>query len=375
MRTQSRTQTDSATWAADSTIRTDLENIGLITKLTFIAEVTPSATLAGANQVDGGFRLVQNMSIKGGGFTYFTLPAEDEASGGILWHYLSQMKGSGYGHADGNVSAPKSAYTSIVFPWHIGTRPFGPHGYNPFDVSAFIPAVAESQLSAEWRTSGADVMDDSVTVSAAVGRFVIDRVVCTAQELMDFRRLQGAPEPPAGATGMVPNWLATHHPLDATTTSVEGDTVDLPTGAWLYAMYALVHDATGTRAIRALDEVSEYAILSPRSGNEDLINRNIEYDHQRRLLGSFLTANSGGANSVDADTSTDFDAHYPGGIFMAELAKHHPKPNLFNMTYGLDLRVSPTNALRLGLLIDNRASGDEVAIAWERFQAYDGPVQ
>ena len=49
MRKMSISQTTSATWGADSTISTDLERTGLVTRIDFTVEVTPSASLDGAN--------------------------------------------------------------------------------------------------------------------------------------------------------------------------------------------------------------------------------------------------------------------------------------------------------------------------------------
>ena len=74
---RSLTQVSTAAWAASTTVSTDLERVGVVTRIQFTNEITPSATLTGATiSPDSGFRPVQNMRILGALKTYFTLPAE-----------------------------------------------------------------------------------------------------------------------------------------------------------------------------------------------------------------------------------------------------------------------------------------------------------
>ena len=54
------TQTPTGAWAASSTIRTNLERQGLITRIESTFELTPSATLAGAVQPGGPLRSYLN---------------------------------------------------------------------------------------------------------------------------------------------------------------------------------------------------------------------------------------------------------------------------------------------------------------------------
>ena len=159
MRTITRRQTDTATYAADSTIATDLEREGLITQIDFTVEMTPSATLtAGHTNPDPLSRLVQNLRVVGGSHTFFNLPADDGALGGALLHYMNVVDGFGIGHPDGSVTAQEArAFIPMQFVLHCGVRPRNSKGVeNPFDMSGFIPAFVEAQLRAEWTTSGND---------------------------------------------------------------------------------------------------------------------------------------------------------------------------------------------------------------------------
>lgn len=377
MQKQSQKQTASAAWSADSTISTDIERIGLITRLSFLVEVTPSATLQGANQPDGLFRVVQNLRINGSGHTYLNLPAVDEATGGVLWHYMSQLEGFGYGHGHADISAPSETYVPVVFPFHCGTRPYDPWGRdNAYDLTAFIPAFAESQLTAEWTTSGNDVMDDTVTISSAVGRFILDRVVGTEAEILAEMQGQGVSAVlPPGVRGMVPAYTATVHAIDATTTDFDTDTVSVPRGGWIRRVHGVVQDATANRAVRAGDEVTEYSFNSPLSA-ERIIERNIEYDTLQRVHGSNLSPNSGNSESAGTEQmNEDFDAHYPEGVMGIGLYQHSPVPgDMVTREYGLDMRRAPADGFQIGLLVSNRASGDELQLVWERYQAHTGAL-
>mgnify|MGYP001588478626 CR=1 FL=1 len=219
-------QTDTATWAADTTIRTAIEREGLLTHVDFIADITPSASLDGTNQPDALFRMVQNIRIQGGSQVYVNLPADDGALGGSLLHYKSMYDGYSLGHSDGGITAPQITSVPMVFPIHFGSRPKDMYGRdNPYDMTCFIPAGNESQLNAEWITSGNDVLDDITTVTSAVGRFVLHRLIGTEAELKAEMRRQNVnlPQEP-GITGMYPVWSAVVHANAATTTDFDAET-------------------------------------------------------------------------------------------------------------------------------------------------------
>ena len=224
MRKITQTQTDSGVWVADSTISTDLERVGLLTRLDMTCEITPSATFDGANQPHSIKRLIQNMRVIGGAHTYFNLPADDGCGGGILLAYMGLKDGHGVGHEGGDVAAPSASYVPMNWTFHAGSVPrIRPDLDNPFDLSAFVPAGQEGQLRAEWTTSGNDVADDTVTIASAIMRFTNHRVIGTQAEIMQEIAMQGV-QFPGGATGMVPAWkLSTLISISQPTTVAEAE--------------------------------------------------------------------------------------------------------------------------------------------------------
>jgi|TARA_Y100000310_G_scaffold333983_1_gene412683 hypothetical protein len=369
------TQTDSATWSADGTIGTDIERVGVITRIDITVEITPSATLVAANQPDGIFRLVQNFQLLGGSHTYFTLPADDGAEAGVLLHYLNMIDGFGPGHGPGGVTAPSETYVPVNWVLHAGSRPRDSYGRdNPFDLTAFVPAKQETQLRAEWRTSSNDVMDDTVTISSAVMRFTIHRVLGEEMEIREEMANQRVNLPPdVGVTGMVPAWASRPHATGAATTDFDTETEDLPVGKFLKRIGILAQDATNTRTLRAGDEATEVAIKSPGS-SESLLEANAEALASIVPYGSVLTADSGAAvnAAVATPSGADFNGHAPEGIIPIDLRPRGVTP--YQRDYGWDLRRMNRGDLVLGFIISNRAAGDDLLILWEQYQTYHGAL-
>ena len=362
MRKITQTQTDSATWGADSTIATDLERVGLLTRIDATVELTPSATLSGANQIDGLWRLIRNMRIVGGAHTYVNLPADDGAMAGVLLHYLNTNDGFGPGHEAGDVAAPSESYVPVNFVFHMGSRPLDKYGRdNPYDLSAFVPANAESQLRAEWSVSGNDVMDDTVTISSAVMNFTLHRLLGTEQEMLEEMARQEVVLP-AGAKGMVPAWSALVHGNAAATTDFNAEQVDIVVGSFLKRIATLNQDATANRPIRASDQVTEMEISVPKT-TEALYRAKVEYALSLFPAGTNLTADDAGPN---------FGAHVAEGIHVIDLRSR--ASSLVGREYGLDLRGQESGTFKLGLLISNRAVGDGTLILFERYQPYNGDL-
>lgn len=345
-------QTTAATWAADSTISVDVESIGVITRLSFQVEVTPSATLTGANQPDSLTRLVQNIRVEGSSQVYCTLPAEDGAHAGTLLHYLNRKDGFGIGHMSGSVTVPVGqAHIPIVFRLHPGSRPRDAYGRdNPFDLTAAIPAGIESQLTLEWVTSGNDVMDDTVTISSAVGRVLIDRITADSPgELLSEMQAQGVPG--ARTNHMVtPQWSAAVKSIGSTAADFVTITDDLPTGAWLKRVGLLAQDATATRPIRAADEITRIQLKDNRRGVPL---------HEWHT--DDLSADMPMATMTEADDAAgDFQGSAPQGVWgldMRPLA--HPE-------YGLNLQGVQNGDFQLAYIVTNQASGDDRLLLFER---------
>ena len=365
MRKLSIRQTGSATYVADSVVATDIERMGLLTRIDMVIEITPSATLTEANQPDGLNRVLQNMRILGGSHTYFTLPSVDGGQGGTLLHYMNRQDGFGLGHADGAVAAPTRTFTIMKFTLHCGSRPKDLYGRdNPFDLTAFIPAGDESQLRAEWVTSGNDVMDDTVTVGATTMRFILHRVVGTEDEIRQEIAEQRVVTPP-GWTGRVASWSAVVTATGGTTSDFNVETNDLVTGGFIKRIGILAQDATADRPLRAGDEVTEIAILSVPT-SETLYQVTAEALTAALEGGDQLTVNSGGAESAATEKfDVDFNQSAPLGVYLIDLRPS--AQDALGRDYGWDLRAMQTGDLRLGYIITTRAAGDDRLVLFERY--------
>jgi len=353
LRKVTKTQTDTGTWAADSPgIGVDLEKTGLITQMEVTVEITPaaSAALDGANVADSIFRTIQNLRIEGGAHTYITLPADDAAMGGTLLHYLNKVDFPGIFHASGDVAAPAHIYVGVTWPLHFGSRPFDMFGRpNPFDLTAFIPAHAESQLRAVWVTSGNDVLDASVTIGSAVMRFTLHVVQGTDAEIRAEMARQSVQQ------AMVPAWVAQVFAHTATSSDYAEER-DVPTGGYLKRIAIAEQDDTGARSIRVADGVTGVALKLPLQ-NEELFREFV--DHWT----GHLRAETAG--ELD-EAVVDFSAHAPVGILIKDLRPYgHPD-------YGLNMTRMTTGAVKLGLTITTYTAGDDSLILYERYAPYSG---
>ena len=170
---------------------------------------------------------------------------------------------NGPGGLSRNRIRPQLTFTGVNFVLHAGSRPRDQFGRdNPFDLSAYIPADSESQLRIEWTTSGNDILDDSVTISSGVMRFILHRVIGTDAEIRAEMAKQGVVLPAEpGVVGMVPAWSAVVHANAGTTTDFFAETEDVVVGAFLKRISLLCQDSTVDRTLRAQDEVTRIAPL------------------------------------------------------------------------------------------------------------------
>ncbi len=366
MRKRRVTQAATATWGADSVVSTDLERTGLITQLDVTIEITPSATLDGANQPDGIFRLIGNMRVYGGSHTYFSLPAVDGAMGGVLQHSLNVLDGFGPGHGGGDVAAPSAAYVPVNTVFHAGSRPRDKWGrINPYDLSAFIPAHAETQLQAEWTMYGNDVADDTVTIASAVAAFTIHRVTGTDAEIQaEMARQEVAfPRERQSVTGMIPAWAATVHANAGTTSDFNSETINVPAGGYMKRIGIAEQDAVATVPNRSSDQLTEIALRNNKTGIE-FVRAHIE-----SWLSELPISTPMGIDDVP-----DFGGGAPEGIVPIDLRPMTTPSNPFGNDYGFDMRRADSGDWVLGLLLSTRAAGDDTLVLWERYQQTEAPL-
>lgn len=367
-------QNDTGAFSADATVDIDIERVGVITRIDATVEITPSATLTAAFQVDGLNRVLRNGTIRGGSHTYMTLPGPDGGHGGTLLHYLNAQDGHGIGHGGGAVAAPVRTFTAKNFVFHAGSRPRDIYGRdNPFDLSAFIPAHTEGQLTFTWGNNGNDVLDDTVTISSATMRLTLHRLLGTLTEMEEEVARQGVVSPGGGFTGMIPAWSSVTHANAGTTTEFDAEQIDIVVGGFLSRIALLEQDATADRPIRAGDQVTDVAIKVPRT-SEVLYQAGVEYLQAHMGAGDQLTDDSGAANNAAVATpiGPDFDAHAPVGVYIIDLRARSNKP--MGRDYGWDLRRARNGDFRLGFLITTRTAGDDTLVLYERYQPTNLPL-
>ena len=359
MNKQTNTQTTQGTWGGDTLVSTQLDRKGAITRIYATARVTPSATFTGANQPDSLFRVMKALVISGGSHQYFTLPSRDTCGGGILLRYLNHKDGFGSGHPLGGITAPKVTYTPVTFVLHAGTRPQaslvpgGPVVDNPYDLTAFIPAISEASVTADWSTAGNDVMDDTVTISSAVFVYSLCQVLADEQELLGEMLRQGVMGVlPPGAKAMIPAWAQEVY-LHQAASSDYSTTRDLPPGGYLSRVVLLEQDATGTRALRASDEVTGVSITDTK---RDVTLYKASADIQQ--------AHWNPVSNLVADDGADIGNAAPDGVIVVDVRPNMDLPHLCE--YGMNMTGVGTGELRLGLTITEYASGDHSMILYER---------
>ena len=359
-----RTQTDTLTYVASSAgIAGDVEKIGALTRVVATVELVPSAALGGTNQPDGIWRLLSNLRILGGSNTYFTLPGGADGHGGTLLHYLNGVDHGGMmGVSRGTILAPQRTYTPVTFVLHPGSRPRMWGRENPFDLTAFIPAGAESQLRVEWATLANTVLDDVTLITSAVMRFNLHYVEGTHSEIQQEMARQGVQLPltylqdggERPITGMMPSWTSEVISPTATATEYSNER-NIPTGYYMKRISVLSNDDTAApRALRAQDEVTGIRV---------------HIDGQE-VVKSFVDGWTGmlGPVSVDEvdDAALDFGNHAGFGVHMKDLRPHG------NADYGLNLRNVNNGAARLGFTITTNATGDDILILYEGYKPYYG---
>jgi hypothetical protein len=356
---RSVTQTKTWTYGASTNVEQDIIKDGIITHIDFSVQLTPSATLAAANQPDGPFRVIDNFSIRGGSQTYFSLPAEQ---GGRLWHYVARQLMKHLGHGSGAIVAPNLTYIPIMFRFHPGSHPMNPDGsMNFFDLSAFIPAIEESSLRGVWQCPVNTILDDTVTLTSAVMKATIYMVQGTPDEIMQEMMAQGVPiNPLTGRPAlMTPSPTSEVFPTSAVKLDYSEER-DIPTGCFLRGIGILAQDATATRPLRAADEVTAIALKMPSIGS-----RLVEVDFETLWLGqgygTFLTAD---------------DVVSPGAVHVANGVGYLPLKDRGNSAmsreYGMNLMNARTGDWKLGLTVATYAAGDDILLWYDRLIPYSG---
>ncbi len=326
--------TDTLTWAASSSVKVNLPRDGLITEMTFHVALTLSA--AAVIQPDGPYRIIESFKIEGdGGRSFFGMSGEQM---GRLWNLVNKYDypGAAFVNEDGLNSGTATMHIFWVF--HPGSNP-----RDPFDMSAVIPAQDLSTLTAEWQTTANSVCDDTATISSATG-------------YIDICKVTGVPTPKGIMTPLSSGLKLPH---DANYSDYQKK-IDVPTGAYLRRIVMLVQDATATRPVRSDTKVTGVSLELPKASTTILKQR-----WQATQLAGQLYAGGGAVQDFHtADTFTTRTVVHAGCAVIDLRPYDHP-------LFGLNLTNMQTGDVKLGLTIENYASGDDTIIFWDQLQPWN----
>ena len=365
-------QTTTGTWAASGSVNLLLDRIGLVTRYDVTAQITPSATLA-TNQPDGLFRPMRNLTIAAGSATYFTLPDDAGGFGGTLLHYLNLIDKLGMGHRNmGAITAPDTTYLSVTMRFHAGIRPQRRDGIDqPFDLSAFVPVGIESSPQLTWTTGPNSVMDDAVTISSAVLVVKPHRVLGTTQEIRQEMANQGVEDilnlirtgaegvlANPGCVGLTPSWYAQVQSPTATWPNY-GLELDSQLGGFIKRVSFIAQDETGTRPVRASDELTQLKMFVPEA-NSVLFSTDTES----------INAAGPSYDEPGIDGVADFFGGAPKGVYVKDLRPFGPTQ--LEQLIGYDTRGRQNGYLKFGQTIGANAAGDDIGVLTERYHVYTG---
>ncbi len=319
----------------------DLPREGLITEVLVRAVIT--ITLAATGVADCTKRVIQNLSIKGdGGRTYLGLSGLQAAR---LLNFMDACDfGSEFVGKGGVLTTIDVGSTSFEqqFVFHPGSNP-----KDPFDLSAAIPARALSMLQLLLTTTALGSCDSAANISAGTYYYQINQVL-------------DVPVPP-GLMCPLGSTLVWAHDANYSDYSKK---IDVPAGAWLRRIVMLVQDDSATIPLRKNDELTAFKLELPKAANKEVgawtfpaliaetcKNYSLSHWSQEQALGAVTTR-----PDFDGDNSA------PIGLAIIDLRKY------FHPVYGMDLTGYQTGDVKLGLTVENQASGDDTLIYWDQLQ-------
>ena len=340
---------DSSTWAAAVDLTAvNLYREGLITEITIRSNIT--ITLTAAAYSDFWRRVLQNIKIQGdGGRSFLGMSGTQMSTMLALWNEVAlgmpTLHSNGAGIA---LAIPDVGSTSFVtvMKFHPGSNP-----RDPFDLTACIPARALSTLQAILTTTAAATIVDTASITAGTFNYEI-------AEVLDVPVFPGMMVP-MGST------LAYAHTANYSDFSYQ---IDVPAGAFLRSIIMRINDDTAPFR-RKDDEVTGVRLVKPKTGEIVFEQSIYELEHEMmRRFGCRGVAGDVGPIGAIADLrpgGADIEAVAPAGFVVIDL-----RP-FFDPLYGLDLRGYQTGDYKLGLTIENYASGDDTTIYWDQLTPVD----
>lgn len=342
---QTKKLVDTISWTASTEKELDLPCEGLITRIDLEFYVAASGSMASAMSSLGNWRIFDSLKIVGGGGkNYYSMSGY---AMGVLQHYLNLVDFPGITWREAVDQYP---YTCIRL--HFGSRPQDIHGRdNPFDLTAAIPAFAETSLKLAWSCPAALALDDTVTISSATLRVTVHQVVNDLSEWAKFGKMI----PVSNSETYTPG--ATKSDLSAVR--------DVPVGAYVRRIGILAEDDTtagaGLGPLFVGDQVTEVGLFLVKENRWIIRNRcaTMQNCGQPQFDG----------NNEPAGTSTYANTQLPysqAGIYLLDLRQYGESRD-----YGVNAMGLQTGDIQLGMSITYAASEYEY-IWYDQIQPWSG---
>lgn len=352
-----------AAWASATNVPLKLEEVGNVTRYEFLHEMTPSATLVGANQPDGNYRPFENITVQLGSQVVFALPDDAGGEGGVIQHFLNILDGLGIGYPSGGITAPDLTFVPIKIAFHAGVYPKRRSGLdNPYDLSAIVPVKAKGGSNLIWRTNTNAVIDDTVTLSSGTLRAIAARVLGSEGDIIQAMREQGLQDimSMAGVRALTPAWETDVQILTAATANF-GLRLNAKNQGFLKRVTFLAQDATGTRPARAEDELTAVRLRIP--GRQKTY-----FEHLTSLMSGRLPI----MPQLTADDVVAYGGAGAKGFYPYDLRIHGETE--LERVLGLDLREASPDAVQWGQTVTEYASGDDILVLSEKLVPYNGSL-
>lgn len=335
--------TDTLTYSAGNDVQIDLPTDGMITRIEAELYLTASGAAAAALSTVGLWRAIQNLKIQGGGGkSYFGMTGTQM---GILLHYLNLVDFPG-------TCWREIVATSQYVAWrlHFGSRPRDIWGRdNPFDLTAAIPAVDETNLKFTWTCCASDdTIDDTLTVSSGTMRVTVYEVLPP-----------GRGQYPPNWTRMIPVSSSESYDPGATKSDLSGER-DVPTGNYVRRIAIMALDATAGSSNGPLlkdDQMTEVGLKLVKENRRLIEVRAKQLELQNPILDGMQVI----------DTPNTMSPHNPtGGLYLLDLRQYD------HADYGLDCTRMTTGDVKLGMTIGAYSSAEKEHIWYDQIQRYGG---
>lgn len=339
-------QTSYADGILDTTTSTDIRASGALTSMIVRVHIkVGTSTMVSNHFVDGLFRVIDSIRIKGaGGVSYFSM-GDHEIGTMLHWVNMYDKTINGVGHG---ALVANGSYIDLVFVLHFGSRPRDEFGrMNPFDMTAFIPAFDDSELKLEISWAASLCMDGTATLDTSPTYITTFQAFGLAGDLkaeMARQRVRATMIP-------ISTYLSEAHTATKADFSYEKD---VPTGTYLRRI-VIQEKNEATPSARTDDQVTEIALKLPQASQRII---------QDDLVA--MTYTQGPIESLqEADVAITAGVIRTGpGTAVLDL-RQHADPD-----YGMNLMAYRPGDVKLGMTVGSYTSGEDTYLWYDQLRPY-----